>query len=116
MKVALTIAAVSVLASFVSAGKGIRMPDLKKKPRLESPRGSEQRTMAMVIASPPKRYALHWEYHLPLPRADTQFDIEAGPTPYGPWKKIGETNQPPFPVLVGGDPAGFWKVSTQDNL
>ncbi len=59
-----------------------------------------------------KQLSLDWQYPLPLPR-DVTFDIHSAPTPNGPWLKIGETNQPPFPILVN-KPMEFFRVETRN--
>lgn len=103
MKATGVIAAV-VLCLCLSIGGEFRMPTkppLKKKvQRLSSPRGAElYSAVPMAIVTPPKSYALMWDYALPLPQPTIEFVIESRADFQSTWQVVGVTNKPPYPII-----------------
>lgn len=95
-RLAFLMLAIAASAAIVS---GPPMPP-KLKPRLQSPRAAQQHFVAAAVAPVTRTWHLVWDYETPVPNTNIAFDVEAAPTPLGPWSKLATVDAPPFPLTL----------------
>lgn len=89
---------------------GFALPPLPK-PRLQSPRGAEQHFVVPQAAPATIKIVLNWSANRPLPDPGVLFDVEAAPSPTGPWTKLAA---PPF-TLVANQSRQYFRVGARRN-
>lgn len=115
-----------ILVGAISLCLGVQRQDLvapvpigavpiKQTVMLKSPRSAGEQQNTPMAAPVPRFYQVNWTYPDPLPMPGLLFEIEYKPTLDASWKKIGETDMPPFVALLTSE-NGFFRIGVNHEI